>query len=295
MTDDYCATLCLHWAGNLPGGWTGKVWSATQFSYTCWCGTAEDSIDTGAWLESNRVPDDQWYDRHCSATSCLPHVPQLALLCWVIIGAVPGSNKPCEGDKTMMCGGPSLNHVMLVECSDGGWELCIALLLACSIYLVGGALWTHRSQGTPLTKERLMAGELLPHRLFWMGVSGLVVDGVRFTRTLGRARGTHPGQGREGAAELLMGDKARRSSADTGHSGKSRGSSKVSKSKKEKKSKKGSASETAPPSKGKKGKEESSGGHEPAFAPAPLPAPPSVNLGRQETDMTDAFGNILLR
>ena len=45
MTDDYCATLCLHWAqsGNIPGAESDRIWSATQFSYTCWCGTAEDA------------------------------------------------------------------------------------------------------------------------------------------------------------------------------------------------------------------------------------------------------------
>ena len=54
MTDDYCATLCLHWAqsGAFPATDGTQVWSATQFSYTCWCGTAEDS---DGWSDASQV------------------------------------------------------------------------------------------------------------------------------------------------------------------------------------------------------------------------------------------------
>ena len=34
MTDDYCATLCLHWSASIPGSSGSKVWSATQFAFT---------------------------------------------------------------------------------------------------------------------------------------------------------------------------------------------------------------------------------------------------------------------
>ena len=151
MTDDYCATLCLHWSASIPGSSGSKVWSATQFAYTCWCGTEEDGIDTGAWLESNRVDDAQ-------------------------------CNTPCEGDKTMMCGGPSLNHVMLVECNAYGWDFVLVLGLVSGLYLGGGALLKHRTEGVPLTREKLLHGELLPHRSRWEMLRGLVADGVLFSK-----------------------------------------------------------------------------------------------------------------
>ena len=147
MTDDYCATLCLHWAqaGKIPGAATDEIYSATQFSFTCWCGTAADA--------SSLVRVD---DKQC--------------------------NTPCEGDKTMMCGGPSLNHVMRVTCSRWGWTF-VGTIIACMVgYMAMGALYVHRTQGVPLTKGEFLAGSLLPNKGFWTMFRGLVSDGIRFSR-----------------------------------------------------------------------------------------------------------------
>ena len=155
MTDDYCASLCLHWAqaGNIPGAASDEIYSGTQFAYTCWCGTAADA--------SKLVSVD---DKQC--------------------------NTPCEGDTSMMCGGPSLNHVMLVRCSRWGWTFVWSLAACLVGYILVGTLYTHRSQGIPLTKAEFLAGRLLPNRNFWNVLHGLVTDGVRFSRA--KLRGETP-------------------------------------------------------------------------------------------------------
>lgn len=122
-----------------------EIYSATQFSFTCWCGTSADA--------SELVSVD---DKQC--------------------------NKPCEGDKSMMCGGNSLNHVMHVTCSRWGWTFIEACLVCATCYVVVGMLYTHRTHGVPLTKAELLAGSLIPNRAFWKVLRGLVTDGVRFSR-----------------------------------------------------------------------------------------------------------------
>jgi hypothetical protein len=202
MSDDYCATLCLQWAaaGHIPGSDGTRVWSATQFSYTCWCGAAEDGAETGGWAEANRVDDKQ-------------------------------CNTPCKGAADQMCGGNSLNHVMLVECSAWGWELVVAAGLLAAGYLVGGALYMHRSKGVALSRDNLLAGSLLPNRPFWEELRSLVADGVHFAKARSGGGGGGAdggGQVRAGYAavgEAAGGDSARRRGHgdDDDDSGRSRG------------------------------------------------------------------------
>lgn len=160
MTDDYCASLCLHWAqaGSIPGATNDEVYSGTQFSYTCWCGTAADA--------SKLVRVDE---KQC--------------------------NTPCEGDKSMVCGGPSLNHVMRVSCSRWGWTFVWSLVACLVGYTLVGALYTHRSQGVPFTKAEFLAGSLLPNQAFWKVLHGLVTDGVRFSRAKLRGEASVPADG----------------------------------------------------------------------------------------------------
>lgn len=201
MTDDYCASLCLHWAqtGKIPGAASDEIYSGTQYAYTCWCGTATDA--------AKLVSVD---DKQC--------------------------NTPCEGDKSMMCGGPNLNHVMRVTCSRWGWSF-VQAFIACSFgYLLIGALYTSRTRGVPLTKAEFVAGSLLPHRPFWNLLRDLTTDGVRFCRAKLRGDATDPARGYQslGQTETLgrrdsggkSSSRCDESSVDERHSSKGSGSKK---------------------------------------------------------------------
>ena len=260
MTDDYCAMLCLHWAAELPGGWMGKVWSATQFSYTCWCGTESDGVDTGAWMEANRVSDDQ----------CIT---------------------PCKGNADMMCGGPSLNHVMLVECTDWGGPLVLAVFLAALLYVSVGAVWVSQKQGVEFSRATLQGGELLPNRRFWRELTGLVIDGARFASNRFRRR-----RSAEAMQESLLAVERKSSvisavpSGKSGKGGKGGKSSKASKAKKEtgKKSGKRGQNDDSP------GRSDDNSQSQPQpHQPRPTTMP--ADLGRRETDMRDAYGRVLRR
>ena len=126
------------------------------------------------------------------------------------------------------------------------------------------------------------------------GFYGLVMDGVAFTRSGGRIRG----QRASGAALLKDGDgdanQKRRASSHA-----SLGSAKSSKSAKSSSSKSSSKKSNKSRSKerrksGDSAKIKGAVGKVPSEVTAPAPDQ-EVNLGRQQTDMTDAFGNLLRR
>lgn len=174
MTDDYCASLCLHWAqaGKIPGAASDEIYSGTQFAFTCWCGTAADA--------SKLVRVD---DKLC--------------------------NSPCQGDTAMMCGGSSLNHVMRVTCSRWGWTVVWSLVSCVAGYVIIGAVYTHRTQGIPLTKAEFLAGSLLANKAFWNAFRDLVTDGVRFSRAKLRGEAALPARGysQVGSAGKLVAEK----------------------------------------------------------------------------------------
>jgi hypothetical protein len=222
MTDDYCASLCLHWAqaGKIPGAASDEIYSGTQFAFTCWCGTAADA--------SKLVSVD---DKLC--------------------------NSPCQGDTGMMCGGASLNHVMRVSCSRWGWTFVSSLASCIAGYILVGALYTHRTQGVPLTKAEFLAGSLLPNKAFWSVSRELVTDGVRFSRAKLRGEaGPLPagGYSQVGSAAKLGAEKhSRREENDANEKRSSRGGSSKKKHTKEKSAKHESAHETDAPKRQGKG------------------------------------------
>ena len=148
-------------------------------------------------------------------------------------GSVPDSqcNTPCLGDKTQMCGGPSLNHVMRVSCGGWGWSFVALVLGAGAAYVLGGAVYVHKVEGGELSRQALREGRLLPHRGFWRGAAGLVADGAAFARS-GGTRRPAAAAGRGG---LLDGQQREAGRSSSGGSSPARQEKKEKKEKKEEK------------------------------------------------------------
>ena len=164
---------------------------------------------------------------------------------------------------------------------------CFACAWGCTllgVFALGAALYL--GVGIGLRHQQGVRGglrEMVPHRAQWAELRALVEDGAAFVRGGGR----HGGRG----APLLLteseGGGASALSDRTSNSSKSKKSSKAKQSKAKKK--KGSSSPDKVQSQGGGGRRDA------APPPPPPPPPPPVNLGRQETEMTDAFGRLLTR
>eukprot|EP01047_Picozoa_sp_COSAG01_P053631 COSAG01_NODE_5769_length_4045_cov_3.262038_3_plen_320_part_00 len=121
----------------------GLIYSGTQMGGQCWCGLK------GPFTQ---LP----------AASC---------------------SQPCQGDPSIMCGGPYISSAMQVDCRTGsGWPFVAVLLGAAAVYLGigGGFQYSQGARGLP---------NLLPHRAFWLEVRALVADGVAFSRGRRRLQG----------------------------------------------------------------------------------------------------------
>jgi hypothetical protein len=172
----------------------------------------------------------------------------------------------------------------------------LAALSYMGVGLVVGKIRRRRGSAPPSAQGGGRGGLAAhPHYPHWMEIRALVMDGIQYARSRGRGR---VGMGQGLVSEADRGQ--RRSSSTSRHSVSSVGSGKSSKSAKSAKSstaKKGSKRHSGNGKKDSKAaRRKSSSSRAPVGEETSAPAsPPPVNLGRQETEMTDAFGNTLRR
>jgi hypothetical protein len=186
-----------------------------------------------------------------------------------------------------------------------GSSLIVVAMAAALLYLLGGAMWMNRSQGVALSHEQLLAGGLLPNRWFWVEIHSLVIDGVNFVRGGGAHRPVSVVSSPQWSSAVvppLMDDQSSQRRRRSGHSGQGSSGSAKSKRSSRKSKKSGSPSKGSSSSSSRKsGKGGGRGGRkeqeQEGFSPSqsPIPSLREVDLGRQETEMTDAFGLVLRR
>jgi hypothetical protein len=164
-----------------------------------------------------------------------------------------------------------------------GWDFSALLLGLGLVYLSVGTMMTHRRTGG------VRGWQALPHRTEWQQLHSLVRDGIGFTLRGGAGRG-----GRSGSSEVLLGCRgnANASSPQSVKSGSSRGGGGGSSGSSQVSSKTSSKKKSS-----KKRSKKSDEGAAPALQPqtGATGAQPVHGLGRQETEMTDAFGRALTR
>jgi hypothetical protein len=103
---------------------------------------------------------------------------------------------PCPGDATEMCGGPWVNTVTAVSCSQHtkwGWDFVLVVALGAAGYLGAGLALSHRQTGRAQ----------IPHRRFWLGLSALVRDGVAFATDSVRNRSPDGAREQPSSARLV--------------------------------------------------------------------------------------------
>ena len=202
-------------------------------------------------------------------------------------------HKTAKQVELWICINSKDNCVTVGEDLTGGAGWGIPFLLWGSLGVLGyiglGLVVGKRRRGTTAGAARLSAH---PHYPLWLELGGLAQDGFHYARS-----GKRGAAG--GATKGLLGEGGggRRDSSRHSHASVSSvGSGKSSKSSSKKGKKEGKKSSSSSSSKDSKARRKSGGGGAAAEAiVAPAPAPPPVNLGRQDTAMTDAFGNVLRR
>jgi|EP01049_Picozoa_sp_SAG25_P003951 hypothetical protein len=127
-------------------------------------------------------------------------------------------NTKCSGVKTEMCGGyflMSVHHVHQLE-ETMAWIFVAVFFVGIALYTVGGI-----AVGMKYGRGRSIRAH--PHHHHWVNLAGLVMDGVSFTTSGGRGRGSRHSVA---SASLLGGnDRARPSKPSKGKSKKSKKSS----------------------------------------------------------------------
>jgi hypothetical protein len=72
----------------------------------------------------------------------------------------------------------SFHVIELGSIPQWGWTFLLVMALGTVAYLGGFGVMTHRRLGGQVDWK----SEWLPHRLFWVGFGGMVLDGTRFSR-----------------------------------------------------------------------------------------------------------------
>ena len=197
----------------------------------------------------------------------------------------------------------AIGKVAVAACSpncvpeDGfGFILATILLLVGAGYVgIGVAVGQRQRSGRPLSMQAH------PHYLHWLELRALVTDGLAFAAgrrassretppLLSSPGSSRPGGARRSHASVSSGKSAKSGGKSGDKSGKSRGGKSGKSSKSSTTGKKGSK-------KGGKRASETDNKHEKptseVVATPPSVPPPQVDLGRQQTDVKDAYGRAL--
>lgn len=208
-------------------------------------------------------------------------------------GGAPYTGKP--NDKNFLDGAVcSLRGDDGWQVDGSAWIFVSGVLVSSGAYLAGGILLAKSTTTAVDGGGTTVVGRTLrrhPHWAHWSALGALVTDGVFFLAALGR--GQRRPSAERGAALLdseAEGSGGRRGSSHSTSSKRSSGSAKSSKSRK------GSKSSKSGSPKVKKASKNTNASTGAGDSPPPPPAaPPPINLGRQKTSMTDAFGRVLSR
>lgn len=194
----------------------------------------------------------------------------------------------CRGSLEGCKKGCRFQRELEADSNRRGWVIVTMLLLCFTAYISVGVVYGVQHRGQPRSLQAH------PHYMSWMELRGLVHDGVRFTQSLatGRARPASATRTRQmegstkGAKSSKNGRKDRmQNSSGSGAASAASGSSKKSKGSK---SSKGSKATRHTKSKVPQGGSN-------AIETPLVESMSTENLGREKTEMTDAFGRLLHR